>query len=266
MAVRALTTAASGMKAMQTKVDVIANNLANVSTTGYKRDRADFADLLYQHVRRSGVPTPLQNRTPIGIQIGSGVKTIGVSKEFEQGSLIQTGNTGSAIDIAIEGDGFFQIQIEQGQIAYTRDGAFHRDSEGSIVTAEGYKLEPNITIPDEIVNVQVSQDGVITFFDSVGQPSNGGNIELARFPNAQGLTAIGDNLYISNPEATGQVQTGQPGSVGFGKLRGGFLESSNVDVVHAMVDLIKAQRSYEFNANAIRSSDSMLQQATNLVR
>jgi len=263
MAVRALNTAASGMNAMQTRVDVISNNLANVSTTGYKRDRAEFQDLIYQHQRRPGVMTPLQNRTPIGIQVGLGVKTSGVSKEMEQGSVQHTGNQ---LDWAVNGEGFFQIEYTQGQTAYTRDGSFHRDSEGNIVTAEGYKLFPNITLPDNIVSVEMSKDGQLALFNDVGEQQGSQQIQLARFPNPAGLEAIGDNLYLSRPEATGTVATGNPGTAGFGVVLGRFLETSNVDVVNSMVDLIKAQRAYEFNANAIQSADSMLQRASSLVR
>ncbi len=263
MAVRALTTAASGMKAMQTKVDVISNNLANVSTNGFKRDRAEFQDLLYQSMRKPGILTPSQGRTPTGIQIGSGVKTAGVSKEFEQGSLVQTGNQ---FDWAIQGEGFFQVEIQQGQIAYTRDGSFKRDSEGNIVTIEGFKLEPNITLPPNAVRSELSRDGVLRSFDDLGVLVGEDQITLAVIPNPQGLEAIGDNLYIANPEATGPVQTGNPASAGFGMTIGRFIESSNVDVVRSMVELIKAQRAYEFNANAIQSSDGMLQRASSLVR
>lgn len=263
MAVRALNTAASGMNAMQTRVDVISNNLANVSTTGYKRDRAEFQDLIYQHVRRPGVMTPLQNRTPVGIQIGLGVKNSAVSKEMEQGPLQHTGNQ---LDIAINGEGFFQIQYTDGLIAYTRDGSFHRDSEGNIVTAEGYMLEPNITLPDNVTDVEMSKDGRLIQFDANGLEVGEAQIQLARFPNPAGLEAIGDNLYLQRDEATGPVQTGNPGVGGFGITLGRFLETSNVDVVNSMVDLIKAQRAYEFNANAIQSADSMLQRASSLVR
>jgi flagellar basal-body rod protein FlgG len=263
MAVRALTTAASGMNAMQTKVDVIANNLSNVSTTGYKRDRADFQDLLYQHMRRPGIMTPLQNRTPVGIQVGLGVKLSGVSKEFEQGTPVRTGNM---LDMAVVGEGFFQIELQGGQIAYTRDGTFHRDSDGSVVTSEGYRMFPNIVLADDVVRVETSVDGVMTFFNAENQEQGQAQIELARFPNPQGLEAIGDNLYVAREEATGAVQVGNPADPGFGVIRQRFLEGSNVDVVNSMVDLIKSQRAYEFNANAIRSSDQMLQQAANLVR
>lgn len=263
MAVRSLNTAASGMKAMQTKVDVLSNNLANVSTTGYKRDRADFSDLIYQFMRRPGILTPLGNKTATGIQIGSGVRTTGVSKEFEQGSLMSTGNQ---LDIAIIGEGFFQIQIQNGQIAYTRNGAFNRDSEGNIVTAEGYKLEPAITLSQDAVRVEISPDGQITSFNDQGTQIGQQQLQLVRFSNPQGLEAIGDNLYVANPDATGTPQPGNPATPNFGTLKGRFLEASNVDVVQSMVELIKAQRAYELNANAIRSSDSMLQQAANLVR
>ena len=261
MAVRSLTTAASGMSAMQTKVDTIANNLANVSTTGFKRDRNDFSDLIYQESRRAGILTPTQNRTPIGIQMGTGVRTAGVSKEHEQGPLIQTGNQ---FDWAIQGEGFFQVQIQQGIIAYTRDGSFFRDGEGNVVTAEGYLLEPAISVPQNVVRVEMGRDGTLTQFDDTGAEVGQSQLQLARFPNPLALEALGDNLYISNPDATGAVQTGVPGSTGFGIILGRFLEGSNVNVVNSMVDLIKSQRAYEFNAKTVQASDEMLRQAANL--
>jgi flagellar basal-body rod protein FlgG len=264
MAIRALNTAASGMKAMSTKVDTLANNLANVSTTGFKRDRADFADLIYQQMRRPGILTPLQNRTPTGIEIGNGVRIAGAAKEFEQGAPQQTGNP---LDMCIIGNGFFQIEVEQGQIAYTRDGTFLRDAEGNVTTHQGYKLFPNIQIPENVTDLEVTLDGKIVGREERGlNPQELGQIELARVPNQRGLESIGDNLYHADPDATGPVQTGNPGANDFGTVKGRFIEMSNVDVVQSMVDLIKAQRSYEFNADAIKSSDQMLQQASALIR
>jgi flagellar basal-body rod protein FlgG len=264
MAIRALNTAASGMKAMQTKVDVLANNLANVSTTGYKRDRADFADLIYQQMRRPGILTPAANRTATGIEIGHGVQTVAVAKEHEQGALQQTGNQ---YDWAIDGSGYFQIEVEQGLIAYTRDGSFRRDGEGNVVTAQGYKLFPNVVIPENVTDVEITIDGRIMIREERGQNATElTQIELARFPNPRGLESIGDNLYRADPNSTGNIITGVPGDTDLGKIRGRFLEASNVDVVQSMVDLIKAQRSYEFNADAIRSGDQMLQQASALLR
>lgn len=264
MAIRALNTAASGMKAMQTKVDVLANNLANVSTTGFKRDRADFADLIYQQMRRPGLLTPSANRTATGIEIGNGVQVVAVAKEHEQGTMQRTDNP---FDMCIVGEGFFPIEIEQGRIAYTRDGSFRRDSAGNIVTAQGYKLSPNIVLSDTIVDVEITLDGRLLGREA-GETSATeiAQIELARVPNPRGLESIGDNLYLADPDATGAIQTGVPGDIGFGTIKGRFLEASNVDVVQSMVDLIKAQRSYEFNADAIRSGDQMLQQASALLR
>ncbi len=264
MAIRALNTAASGMKAMQTKVDVLANNLANVSTTGFKRDRADFADLIYQQMRRPGILTPTANRTPTGIEIGNGVYTQGVAKEFEQGALQQTGGQ---FDWAIQGNGFFQIEVENGQVVYTRNGAFQRDSEGNITTHNGYKLFPNIVIPEQVTDIEITIDGRIIGREERGlNPQEIGQVEIATVPNPRGLEAIGDNLWRADPDATGPIQVGNPGDNNFGIIRGRFLEASNVDVVQSMVDLIKAQRAYEFNADAIRSGDQMLQQASALVR
>lgn len=264
MAIRALNTAASGMKAMQTKVDVLANNLANVSTTGYKRDRADFADLIYQQMRRPGILTPAANRTATGIEIGNGVQVVAVAKEHEQGTMQRTDNP---LDMCIVGSGMFQIEIEQGQIAYTRDGSFRRDRDGNIVTAQGYRLIPNIVIPENVVDVEITIDGRVLVREERGQnPQELAQIELARVPNPRGLENLGDNLYRADPDATGDIQVGIPGDADFGVIKGRFLEASNVDVVQSMVDLIKAQRSYEFNADAIRSGDQMLQQASALLR
>lgn len=264
MAVRALNTAASGMKAMQTKVDVLANNLANVTTTGYKRDRADFADLIYQQLRRPGLLTPAANRTPTGIEIGNGVQLTAVAKEFDQGA---PQHTGDPLHMTIIGNGFFQIEVEQGQIVYTRDGTFTRDSDGNIVTQQGYKLEPNIVLPQNAVDVEITTDGRVLIREERGQnPQELGQIQIARFPNPRGLEAIGNNLWRADPAATGPVEVGNPADQDYGIIKGRFLEASNVDVVQSMVDLIKAQRAYEFNADAIRSSDQMLQQASALVR
>ncbi|MCA8940816.1 MAG: flagellar basal-body rod protein FlgG [Planctomycetes bacterium] len=263
MAIRALHTAASGMKAMQTNVDTIANNLANATTVGFKRDRIDFADLLYQQVRRPGILTPLGNRTPVGMDIGTGVKVTAVTKEYEVGSPQFTGQD---FDMMIDGPGFFQIEMQNGQTAYTRNGQFKRDSVGNLVTNEGYKLFPAITVPDNAVRFEVSKDGRVQGWDAQNQQVVDAQIQLAYIPNQQGLEPIGENLFLANQDATGPIQTGNPTNPGFGQILDGFLEGSNVDVVRSMVDLIKAQRAYEFNSNAIRTSDSMLQQAASLVR
>ncbi len=249
------------MGAMQTQVDVIANNLANVNTTGFKQDRANFSDLLYQEVRRAGLRQPEGNTVPLGLSIGSGVRLNSIDKEFRQGGLHQTGND---LDLAIQGEGFFQLRLQSGQVAYSRDGAFFRDADGNITTNAGNLLEPAVQIPVDVVRIQVTQDGRILGFNAADpQPIMEEQLELARFVNPKGLRAVGDNLYLPT-EASGDVETGNPGTAQFGTIVGGFLEQSNVEIVKEMVDLISAQRAYEINANAIKSADEMLRLANNL--
>ncbi|HRJ79682.1 MAG: flagellar basal-body rod protein FlgG [Planctomycetaceae bacterium] len=261
MAIRALHTASSGMSALQTQVDVIANNLANVNTVGFKQDRANFADLLYQEVRRAGLRQPEGNTAPVGLSIGSGVKLDSIDKEFRQGGMRVTGNN---FDMAIEGDGFFQILMFNGQTAYTRSGNLFRDKDGNLVTAGGLKLQPNITIPAEATGITVSEDGRISaIMPGQSNADEIGQIELARFVNPKGLQAIGDNLFLET-DASGRAETGSPTTSSFGRIRHQALEESNVEVVKEMVDLISAQRAYEINANAIKSADEMMRVANNL--
>lgn len=261
MPMRALSTASSGMIAQQTHVDVISNNLANVTTLGFKQDRANFSDLLYQEVHRAGVRLPGGNMTPVGKSVGSGVRLGTIDKQFTQGALTLTDNP---LDMAIQGDGFFQITMPNGRIGYTRAGNFQVDADGNVVTAQGYFFEPAITVPNETVAVEVSETGNVVVFDGTNSAgSNIGQIELARFINPKGLQSIGGNLYLET-DASGQATTGQPGTESYGMIAYKALEESNVEIVREMVDLISAQRAYEVNSNAIKASDEMLRLANNL--
>jgi len=263
--VRSLWTAASGMIGQQSNMDTISNNLSNVNTSGYKKQRADFEDLLYQTVQVAGTPATEDTVVPVPIQMGHGVKLSSTQREFTQGALQSTENIS---DMAIEGDGFFRIQNYDGTYAYTRDGSFKIDSNGQFVTANGYKLMPDLTLPQGFIpeTLSVSQDGRVTVkVPGRDDPIQVGQLELYRFPNPSGLTAVGDNLYkISN--ASGEAIAGRPGFDGMGKTIHKFLEMSNVSVVREMVNMIVAQRAYEFNSKAIQTSDNMLGTATSLKR
>lgn len=264
MAIRALSTAASGMTALQTRIDVIANNLANVNTTGYKRVRTSFEDLLYQQLRQPGFAAVEGTRLPTGIQIGVGTKLVSTDKIFEQGPLEQTGRD---LDVAIEGDGFFAVSIPGGRIAYTRAGNFMRDEVGNILTANGYRLLPTMTIPANVTTISISPDGLVQGHDPAnpGAPVSIGQILLRRFPNPAGLLSIGDNLYQETP-ASGTPEEGIPGTGAFGILHHKFLESSNVQVVRELVDMITTQRAFEINGKSIQTADEMLQTANNIRR
>jgi flagellar basal-body rod protein FlgG len=259
---RALDIAGTGMQAQQTNVEVISNNIANMTTTGFKRRRAEFQDLIYENLRRVGSNSS-DNGTvvPSGAQIGLGVKTAAIYRITEQGNLQQTGNS---LDTAIQGNGYFQITLPSGDIAYTRDGTFSLSPTGVIVTADGYPVSPGITVPTNAVSVTINGAGQVQVTIS-GQtnPSTVGQIELAAFPNESGLDAQGDNLFIQSA-ASGNAVTGVPASPGFGNVMQGFVETSNVNVVTEITDLITAQRSYEMNSKVITASDDMLQTLTNL--
>ncbi len=263
--VRSLWTAASGMIGQQANIDTISNNLANVNTSGFKKVRADFEDLIYQTVRVAGTPATEDTVVPVPVQMGHGVKLAATQRQFTQGALQNTENLS---DIAIQGDGFFRIQLYDGTYGYTRDGAFKIDSNGQIVTSNGYRLLPEVTLPENFIpeTLTVSQDGRV----NVKVPGNDdpilvGQLELYRFPNPVGLTAIGENLFkVSN--ASGDPIAGRPGYDGMGKTIHKFLEMSNVSVVREMVNMIVAQRAYEFNSKAIQTSDNMLGTATALKR
>ncbi len=260
---RSLWIAATGMEAQQLLIDNISNNLANVNTVGFKRSRLNFEDLMYQSVRMPGAATSPTTTTPTGIQIGLGVRPVATEKIFLMGNLQQTGNP---LDLAIEGDGFFQVTLPDGTIAYTRDGTFKLDSDGNIVTANGYPLEPTISIPAGTTSIHISSDGIVSVTQSGSStPTEVGNIELARFVNPGGLKSIGKNLYLPTP-ASGDPETGVPGEDGMGSIVQGFLEMSNVNVVEEMVNMIVAQRAYEINSKSIQTSDEMLQMANNMRR
>jgi flagellar basal-body rod protein FlgG len=262
---RSLWTAASGMVSQQFNIDTISNNLSNVNTVGFKKNRAEFEDLIYQTLLMAGTPATEVSEVPTGIQIGHGVKTSATQKMFSQGSLQSTENK---FDIALEGDGFFKIQMYDGSFAYTRDGAFKVDSNRQLVTANGYLLEPPVVLPENFIenSVSISQDGRITV-KVIGdeEPIEVGQLEIYRFVNPAGLQSIGQNLYKTTP-ASGDEIPGQPGLNGMAKTHQGFLEMSNVKVVEEMVNMIEAQRAYEVNSKAIQTSDSMLGTAIGLKR
>lgn len=262
---RSLWTAASGMTGQQFNIDTISHNLSNVNTTGYKKTRADFEDLLYQNLRMAGTPSTSISNYPTGIHVGLGVKTAATQKIFEQGSLQATGNKP---DLAIEGEGFFKVQLYDGTMAYTRDGAWKIDSNGQMVNHSGYLMVPEIIFPDNFLHdsISISQDGIVTC--KVGGSDDiieVGTIDIYRFVNPAGLTNIGGNLYKIS-EASGDEIVGQPGYDGMGKVHQGFIEMSNVKVVEEMVNMIVAQRAYDLNSKAIQTSDAMLATAVNLKR
>ncbi|GAB4349018.1 MAG: flagellar basal-body rod protein FlgG [Candidatus Abyssubacteria bacterium] len=257
---RSLFVGATGMTAQQLSLDVIANNLANVNTTAFKKSRADFQDLLYQTLRAPGATSSQGFEVPAGIQLGHGVSVAAVTKIFLQGPFTQTGN---ALDIAIEGDGFYQITLPDGEIAYSRDGSFTLNRDGIIVTADGFPLEPEITIPEDSINITVGTDGTVSVTLSDGTIDEVGQIELARFINPAGLLSQGRNLFRET-ESSGDPILTQPGEEGAGTLRQGFLESSNVSVVDEIVQLIITQRAFEVNSTVIQTSDEMLQTANNM--
>ena len=260
--IRALRTAATGMRAQQMNVDTIANNLSNVNTTGFKRTRMDFQDLFYQQLRVAGTPTA-ERQLPTGLQVGLGVRSAATQKLFSQGVFEETSNP---LDVAIEGHGFFQVTMPDGVISYTRDGSFKRDSEGSLVTSDGYLVEPAITIPPDATLISVSSDGTVSAqVAGEAEPQVLGEIQLASFPNPAGLTSIGRNLYLKSA-ASGEATVNAPGSEGFGTVAQGFLEKANVDVVEEMVSMISAQRAYEINSRVIQGADEMLEVAGGLLR
>ena len=260
---RALYTAATGMIAQQMNVDNIANNLANVNTTGYKRSKLEFQDLLYQQIRLAGATQAEGAQVPVELQIGYGTRPVATQRIFSQGTVVPTDNP---LDISIDGDGFLQVTLPDGSTAYTRDGALKLSSEGSIVTSDGYTLEPRITVPQDATAINISSNGEMSVLipGSVA-PQEVGQLELARFINPAGLKSIGRNLFLET-QASGNAAVGPPDSEGFGKLSQGFLELSNVEVVDEMVSMIVAQRAYEINAKAIQTAEEILSNANNLKR
>lgn len=256
----ALFIAKTGADAQQTRLGVVANNLANASTTGFKRDRAAFADLLYQNVRQVGANVTQNTTLPSGLNLGTGTTVLATQKLHTQGNIVQTNNT---LDVAISGKGFFQILRQNGDVAYSRDGGFQLDPNGQLVTNNGDIVQPGITIPTTATSVTIGNDGTVSV-QTAGNaaPTQVGNLQLADFVNPAGLQPIGGNLFLETG-ASGSPQTGTPGQNGLGQLTQGSLESSNVNVVQELVDMIETQRAYEVNARAISTADQMLQYTTN---
>jgi len=258
---RALYSAAAGMESQQMNLDVISNNLANVNTTGYKKSKLEFQDLLYQTTRAAGSEQGGGNQVPASLQIGQGSMPVTTSRVFTTGELSQTGNH---LDVAIQGDGFFQVQMPDGTLSYTRDGALKTDSEGRIVTSDGYPLLGGFQpVPAGTTNITISASGAVTYTTASG--TNNSQIQLARFNNPGGLEALGHNLY-KETSASGTAELGDPGQNGYGGLQQGYLELSNVSVVEEMVNLILAQRAYEVNSKAVQAADEMMQQSNNMQR
>ncbi|HEX5323483.1 MAG TPA: flagellar basal-body rod protein FlgG [Capsulimonadaceae bacterium] len=258
---RALFTSATGMMAQQFNMDVISNNLANVNTAGFKHARADFQDLLYQQLSPAGSTTAQGSQSPTGLQVGLGVRPAATETMFDEGQLQ---NTGNPYDVAIQGDGFFQVLLPDGTTAYTRDGSFKMDSQGKLVNSQGYALQPEIVIPSNATNVSIGSDGTVTALQGGQQnPSTIGQITLARFINPAGLTNIGGNSFKPTA-ASGDPQTGTAGQAGFGTLAQGTLEMSNVQIVQEMVNMIVAQRAYEVNSKAVQTCDDMLATANQM--
>ena len=253
--IRSLWIAKTGLDAQQTQLDVIANNLANVSTNGFKRARAVFEDLLYQTMRQPGAQSSQQTTIPSGLQLGTGVKPVATEKIFTQGSLTQTGNP---LDIAINGQGFLQIQMPDGTLAYTRDGSFQKDSTGQVVTSSGFPLSPALTVPSNAISVTIGRDGVVSVVQAgTTAPTQIGTIQLANFVNPGGLQSTGENLFVET-NSSGTPTPNTPGTNGTGLLNQGYVETSNVNVAEELVNMIQTQRAYEINSKAITTSDQML--------
>ncbi len=265
MPTRALRSAASGMYAQQLNIEVISNNIANINTTGFKKNKAEFQDLMYQDVQIN----PLTTETPgvyenssASIQIGDGVKPASTAKNFAQGDVTATNNQ---LDLAIQGDGFFQVRKPDGTFVYTRDGSFKINADGTLVTSSGYTLDPDITVNQDTLSLSISRDGTVESEEAGGGSSSLGNIELVKFINPGGLKALGDNLYAETSES-GTPLPGTPGADGFGEIHQGYLEASNVDIVQEMVSMITAQRAYEINSKTVQTVEEMMQMANQLKR
>ena len=258
--IRSLYIAQTGLEAQQTQMDVIANNLANVNTTGFKKARAVFQDLLYQNLRQPGAQSSQNTQYPSGLQLGTGVRPVATERIMTQGNLTQTGNS---LDVAINGQGFFQILKPDGTIAYTRDGTFQLNNQGQLVTSSGYVLQPPVTIPPGAQTITIGNDGTVSVtLTGQSAPQQVGSIQLANFLNPTGLQNIGDNLYLQTA-SSGAPTTGQPTFNGLGSLQQGYLETSNVNVVAELVNMISTQRAYEINSKAVQTSDQMLQYVNN---
>ena len=257
---QALWIAKTGLEAQQTRMAVTANNLANVNTTGFKRSRAVFEDLLYQNNGQAGAQSSEDTQLNSGLMVGTGVRVVATEKIFNQGNIVQTGNS---LDMAIEGQGFFQILNPDGSLAYSRDGTFQVNADGDMVTAKGYVLQPGITIPEDALSVTISNDGIVSVLQSGNSsPTEVGTIQLANFVNPAGLQPIGQNLFLESG-SSGSPQTGTPGLNGLGGLAQGSLETSNVNTVEELVNMIETQRAYEMNSKAIATAEQMLEFANN---
>lgn len=256
----ALWAAKTGLDAQQTRMTVISHNLANVNTTGFKKDRAVFEDLLYQNVKQVGSATSQDTAAPTGLNLGTGVRVVATEKNHTQGGL---NNTGNALDVAINGRGFFQVLLPDGSFAYTRDGSFKTSAEGELVTASGYRVQPGISIPQGAQSITIGSDGTVSV-QIAGQatPTQVGTLQLTDFVNPSGLQPRGENLFVESA-ASGPAQTSTPGLNGLGLLQQGFLEGSNVNVVEELVAMIETQRAYEMNSKAIATTDQMLQYVSN---
>lgn len=259
---QALYIASTGMAAQERNVEVISNNIANMRTTGFKRQRAEFQDLLYQEYRKAGASTSdTGTQLPLGVEVGSGVRIAGTSRIMEQGTVEQTGKD---LDVAIQGDGFLIVNMPDGRTAYTRDGSLERNASGMLVTADGYQVQPGITVPSNATKVSISADGTVeAFLDNSTTPTQLGQFQLASFTNKGGLQSIGNNLFLETP-ASGTAQIGFPNSTNYGSMLQGYLESSNVNAVTEISNLIAAQRAYEMNSRVISGVDQMLQSTTQM--
>ena len=254
--IRSLWISKTGLDAQQLAIDVVANNLANVSTNGFKRSRPVFEDLLYQTLRQPGAKSSSQTDIPSGLQLGTGVRPVATERIFTQGNLTQTGN---GLDIAISGNGFFQIQLPDGTTGYTRDGSFQLNSQGQVVTASGYTVSPGITVPTGTQTITISRDGIVSAqVSGTATPTQVGQLQLANFVNVGGLQSQGENIYLETA-SSGSPTNGNPGSSGLGVLNQGFTETSNVNVAEELVNMIQVQRAFELNSRAIQTSDQMLQ-------
>ena len=253
---RSLWISKTGMEAQQTQLDTISNNLANVSTNGYKRSHAVFEDLMYQNLRQAGANSSEQTQLPTGLQVGLGTRAVATSRNFSQGNLQQSSN---ALDVAVRGNGFFEIQMPDGTLGFTRDGAFQVSAQGQLVTSNGYPVQPGITIPAAAQNVTIGNDGTVSVtLPGQALPQSVGQLQLANFVNPAGLEPKGQNIYAETA-ASGTPNAGAPGQNGLGSVQQGFVESSNVNVVEELVAMIATQRAYELNSKAIQTSDQMLQ-------
>jgi flagellar basal-body rod protein FlgG len=261
--IRALYTAASGMNAQQANIDNVAHNLANVNTVGFKKARVEFEDLVYQQTKAPGAPTSATDEAPIGLETGLGVRSVATSRDFSSGNMRATSGP---LDMAVEGSGFFQVQLPSGETAYTRSGAFHLNAEGALVTNEGYHVEPQISIPPNATAITISKDGIVSG-TVPGQSASQqfGTLELATFQNPAGLKAVGGSLYEAS-SASGEPTVGAPGADARGTIAQGYVEDSNVSVVEEMVNMILGQRAYEANSKVVKAADEMLQQVNTLVR